>query len=112
MASDSLAAALRVERRIAELHSRHTPGVAVKFAFTIYAAAICPINSQEIYRARKDAGRQLHRVRAGGRSMGCVTAAPGADQVTFTKNPSDVSACTAVGNISAEAMGNIKRKCH
>ena len=29
----------------------------------------------------------------------CVSLAPGADQVRFTKNPSDVSACTAVGNV-------------
>lgn len=40
-------------------------------------------------------------------SAGCVTAAPGADQVKFTDNPADVSACTAVGNISGEAMNNI-----
>jgi|HubBroStandDraft_5_1064220.scaffolds.fasta_scaffold37341_5 hypothetical protein len=39
-------------------------------------------------------------------SMGCVTAAPGADQVKFTGNPADVSACIAVGNISAAAMHN------
>jgi len=39
--------------------------------------------------------------------IGCVTAAPGADQVKFTGNPDDVSACTAVGNISAEAMANL-----
>jgi hypothetical protein len=37
-------------------------------------------------------------------STGCVTAAPGADQVKFTNNATDVSACTTVGNISAEAM--------
>jgi len=35
---------------------------------------------------------------------GCVTAAPGADQVRFTRNPADVAACTPVGNISAEKM--------
>jgi hypothetical protein len=29
----------------------------------------------------------------------CVTAAPGADKVRITKNPSDVSGCTAVGNV-------------
>jgi hypothetical protein len=40
-------------------------------------------------------------------STGCVTAAPGADQVRFTNSPADVSACTAVGNISAEAMNNL-----
>jgi hypothetical protein len=37
-------------------------------------------------------------------SAGCVTAAPGAEQVKFTSNPADVSACSPVGNISAEAM--------
>jgi hypothetical protein len=30
----------------------------------------------------------------------CVTPAPGADKVRITKNPSDVAACTAVGNIT------------
>ena len=39
-------------------------------------------------------------------STGCVTAASGADQVKFTNNPADVSACTAVGNISAEEMNS------
>jgi hypothetical protein len=29
----------------------------------------------------------------------CVTPAPGADKVRVTNNPSDVAACTAVGNI-------------
>ena|SRR5215468_7765614 len=29
----------------------------------------------------------------------CVTPAPGADKVRITKNPSDVAACTSVGNI-------------
>jgi hypothetical protein len=42
-------------------------------------------------------------------SAGCVTPAPGADQVIITRNPADVSACTAVGNISAEKMGNLDR---
>ncbi len=37
---------------------------------------------------------------------GCVTPAPGADQVKITRNPADVSACSAVGNINAEAMNN------
>ena len=37
---------------------------------------------------------------------GCVTPAPGADQVKITKSPSDVAACTAVGNISAESLHN------
>jgi hypothetical protein len=31
----------------------------------------------------------------------CVTLAPGADKVRITKNPADVSACSAVGNIKA-----------
>jgi hypothetical protein len=31
----------------------------------------------------------------------CVTAAPGADKVRITKNASDVSGCTAVGNVDA-----------
>lgn len=39
-------------------------------------------------------------------SAGCVTPAPGAEQVKITKNPADVSACTAVGNIGASAMNN------
>lgn len=29
----------------------------------------------------------------------CVSLAPGADQVRFTKNQSDVAGCTAVGNV-------------
>jgi hypothetical protein len=29
----------------------------------------------------------------------CVSLAPGADKVRFTKNPSDVSGCTVVGNV-------------
>jgi hypothetical protein len=37
---------------------------------------------------------------------GCVTPAPGADQVKITRNPADVSACSAVGNISSKAMNN------
>ena len=43
----------------------------------------------------------------GALSAGCVTPVPGAEQVKITKNPADVSACTAVGNISAEAMSNL-----
>jgi hypothetical protein len=38
---------------------------------------------------------------------GCVTPAPGADQVKFTNNPADVSECVGVGNINAEAMNNL-----
>jgi hypothetical protein len=30
----------------------------------------------------------------------CVSLAPGADKVRFTKNPSDVSACAVVGNVN------------
>jgi hypothetical protein len=30
---------------------------------------------------------------------GCVTPAPGADQIRLTNNPSDVAACKSVGNI-------------
>jgi hypothetical protein len=37
----------------------------------------------------------------------CVTPAPGADQVKITKNPADVSGCSAVGNINSEAMSNL-----
>ena len=39
----------------------------------------------------------------------CVTPAPGADKVRITKNPSDVSTCTAVGNIKVptDSNGNV-----
>jgi hypothetical protein len=39
----------------------------------------------------------------------CVTLAPGADKVRITKVPSDVSRCTAVGNIKVPrgADGNV-----
>ncbi len=39
----------------------------------------------------------------------CVTLAPGADKVRITKVPSDVSNCTAVGNIKVPrgADGNV-----
>ena len=40
-------------------------------------------------------------------AAGCVTAAPGAEQVKITRNPTDVSGCTAVGNIGAAVMGNL-----
>jgi len=33
----------------------------------------------------------------------CVSLAPGADKVRFTRNSSDVSTCTAVGNINVSA---------
>jgi hypothetical protein len=38
---------------------------------------------------------------------GCFTPAPGADQVKITKNPADISVCSAVGIISSEAMNNL-----
>jgi hypothetical protein len=38
---------------------------------------------------------------------GCVTPAPGADQVKITRNAADVAACKPVGNIGAEAMANL-----
>jgi hypothetical protein len=39
----------------------------------------------------------------------CVTPAPGADKVRITKNSSDVSTCTAVGNIKVptDSHGNV-----
>jgi hypothetical protein len=39
----------------------------------------------------------------------CVSLAPGADKVRITKNASDVSACSAVGNIHLprDAKGNV-----
>ena len=45
----------------------------------------------------------------GALSAGCVTPAPGADDVTITNNPADVSACTAVGKIDAEALISLDR---
>lgn len=33
--------------------------------------------------------------------IACVSLAPGADKVRITKNASDVSMCTAVGNVNA-----------
>jgi hypothetical protein len=40
---------------------------------------------------------------------GCVSLAPGADQVRITKNGQDVAACTAVGNIKVpvNAQGTV-----
>jgi hypothetical protein len=40
---------------------------------------------------------------------GCVTLAPGADQVKMTKNPQDVASCKAVGNVKVPttAEGNV-----
>lgn len=35
---------------------------------------------------------------AGG--VGCITAVPGAESVRTTRNPADVTGCTAVGNVS------------
>ena len=40
-------------------------------------------------------------------SAGCVTAVPGAEKVKITRSAADVSGCTAVGNISAQAMANL-----
>jgi len=37
----------------------------------------------------------------------CVTAVPGAEKVKITRNTADVSGCTPVGNIKAEAMNNL-----
>jgi hypothetical protein len=34
---------------------------------------------------------------------GCVTAAPGADQVQLTRKPADVVGCTPAGNLSPES---------
>jgi hypothetical protein len=39
-------------------------------------------------------------------STACVTAAPRGGQLKYTNNPADVSACTAVGNISADEMNS------
>jgi hypothetical protein len=38
---------------------------------------------------------------------GCATAVPGSEKVKITRNPADVSGCTAVGNISAESMNSL-----
>ena len=40
---------------------------------------------------------------------GCVSLAPGADQVKITKNPQDVASCKAVGNIKVPttSQGNV-----
>ena len=45
----------------------------------------------------------------GALSAGCVTPAPGADDVTITNNPADVAACTAVGKVSSDAMISLDR---
>jgi hypothetical protein len=37
----------------------------------------------------------------------CVVAAPGASQVLVTRDPADVSACKAVGNIDDKDMRNL-----
>lgn len=42
-----------------------------------------------------------------GALSGCVTAAPGADQVKITRSPADVAACKPVGNIGAGSMDNL-----
>ena len=47
-------------------------------------------------------------------STGCaisgIVLAPGADQVRITTNPADVSNCTAVGNISPDAINNLDHR--
>jgi hypothetical protein len=45
----------------------------------------------------------------GALSAGCVTPVAGADEVTITINPADVSACSAVGRIDDTAMINPDR---
>ena len=44
---------------------------------------------------------------AGAMVSGCVTPAPGAKEVTITRKPADVSACTPVGNIGVDDMNNL-----
>ena len=44
---------------------------------------------------------------AGAALGGCATPAPGAGQVKITRNPADVSACTAIGSIAADAMNDL-----
>lgn len=46
-------------------------------------------------------------IAAGAVSEGCVTPAPGAGEVKITRNPADVSACTAIGSIAADAMNDL-----
>jgi hypothetical protein len=47
-------------------------------------------------------------------STGCIVSgvilAPGADQVKISSNPADVSNCTAVGNISPDAISNLDHR--
>jgi hypothetical protein len=38
---------------------------------------------------------------------GCVTPAPGAEQMKITRDPPDVAAYTAIGNIAADAMNDL-----
>jgi len=46
-------------------------------------------------------------IAAGAVTEGCVPPAPGAGQVKITRNPADVSACTAIGSIAADAMNDL-----
>jgi hypothetical protein len=39
-----------------------------------------------------------------------IILAPGADQVRITTSPADVSNCTAVGNISPDALNNLNHR--
>ena len=38
---------------------------------------------------------------------GCVTPAPGAEQMKITRNLGDVAACTAIGSIAADTMNDL-----
>ena len=38
---------------------------------------------------------------------GCVTPAPGAEQIKITRHPGDVAGCTAIGNIAADSMNDL-----
>ena len=46
-------------------------------------------------------------ITAGAVTDGCVTPAPGAEQIRITRNPPDVAACTAIGNIAADTMNDL-----
>ena len=38
---------------------------------------------------------------------GCVTSAPGAEQMKITRDSGDAAACTAIGNIAADTMNDL-----
>jgi hypothetical protein len=38
---------------------------------------------------------------------GCVTPAPGAEQMKITRDSGDVAACTAIGNIATDTMNDL-----